>query len=308
MLTQHTQKLHHFLSVVANGSISRAAIALRMSQPALSKSVRQLEDALKVKLLERTTRGIVLTVFGECLATHARLMTDCLDRAEVEIAALRGAKRGHIRIGAGPSVVANVLPSAIRAFVRKHPDVRISIWEGLVDELQNRLTTGQLDMAIVSDISGFSGSQIACTPVLQDRVVAVAGTGHPFARKKRLRLNHLLDQDWVLPGPAEPVRQRFDQAFKEAGLSPPTAMIETMSASCMIALAQDGQFLTWLPGILVQRQPGNHRLVVLDIRAPAWSRELYLCTSPAALVSPACTALLAAIKTTFQQLQAPLRS
>ncbi len=111
---------------------------------------------------------------------------------------------------------------------------------------------------------------------------------------------------WVLPSVVEPVRQRFDQAFQDAGLAPPEATIETMSASCMIALAQEGTFLTWLPGMLAQRQLTNNRLAVLDIRAPAWSRELYLCTSPAALVSPACTAMLAAIKTTFQRLRPPL--
>ncbi|MBV9004349.1 MAG: ATP-binding cassette domain-containing protein [Solirubrobacterales bacterium] len=105
-----SRRLEHFLAAFRHGSLGRAAAELHISQPGLSKSIRQLERELEVKLFERTPMGLQPTVFGEALATHASSVQSELDSASREIAMLRGAAKGVVRIGVTPSVAASLMP------------------------------------------------------------------------------------------------------------------------------------------------------------------------------------------------------
>ena len=112
-------RLHHFLAVVEHGSIGRAAATLNLSQPALSNSIRRLEDNLEARLFDRGPHGVTPTVFGESLAERVRLIFHEVRNAEQELAALRGLHTGHVTIGAGPSIIAEILPAAIMNLQRK---------------------------------------------------------------------------------------------------------------------------------------------------------------------------------------------
>lgn len=303
VLTKNVQRLHHFLSIAEHGSISRAAQSLGMSQPALSKSLQWLERAMAVQLVERSAYGIVLTVFGESLAAHARSIFAQVGRANDDIAALRGIHRGHVRVGAGPSIVATVLPHAIEAFTAAHRKVRINVLEGLVDDLLGALRAAKIDIAIVSQTQSIQNENIVCLPVMRDNLVVVAGRKHPLASKKRSTLEELSKHNWVLPTIGEPVRQRFDLEFTSAGIDPPVADIETTSAICMTALLQDGHYLTWVPQVLVESQLAQGKLVRIDVPATAWSRQLYICHNLSAMISPACSAFLVELKRTFVWLE-----
>lgn len=299
VLANNVQRLHHFLSIAEHGSISRAAQSLGMSQPALSKSLQRLERAMAVQLVERSAYGIVLTVFGESLAAHARSIFAQVGRANDDIAALRGIHRGHVRVGAGPSIVATVLPHAIEAFTAAHRKVRVSVHEGLVDDLLGALRAARIDIAVVSETLSIQDENVVCLPVMRDNLVVVAGRKHPLASKKRSTLVELSTQNWVLPTIGEPVRRRFDLEFTSAGIEPPVADIETTSAICMTALLQDGHYLTWVPQILVESQIAHGKLVRIEVPAIAWARQLYICHNPSAMISPACSAFLLELKRTF---------
>ena len=107
-----SRRLRHFLAVFELGSIGQAADKLLLTQPALSKSLRSLEDELGARLFDRTPMGVVATVFGEALAMHAKAIEAQLRSAEAAIGALRGKAKGRVTVGIGPSVAPSLMPQA----------------------------------------------------------------------------------------------------------------------------------------------------------------------------------------------------
>ena len=113
-LMLESKRLKHFLTVYELGSIGQAAEKLLLTQPALSKSIRLLEDSLGVRLFERTTLGVVPTVFGKALALHAKAIEAEVRHAEAQIASLRGLAAGRVAVGVGPSVATSLMPLATK--------------------------------------------------------------------------------------------------------------------------------------------------------------------------------------------------
>ena len=128
-----TRRLKHFLAVYQHGSIGQAAEALLLTQPALSKSIRQLERDLNVTLFERTPLGVVPTVYGEALAVHARVIQAELLTAETELSTLKGTSRGKVTVGIGPSIAVNLMPAATLLLAERAPGIHVTVVEGLVD-------------------------------------------------------------------------------------------------------------------------------------------------------------------------------
>lgn len=312
MLTQDLQRLQQFLRVVDCGSIGRAAVALGISQPALSKSLQRLEEVVGVKLLDRSRRGVVPTVFGQTLVAHARIIFAEVKSAEAEIESLRGTGAGRVRIGAGPSIIDQVLPGAIQAFRAEQPDVRVSVREGLVDDLLAALANTEIDVAIVSNSRGLDRELLICQPVLQDDLTVVVGAGHPLAVRRQCTLKDLLNQCWVLPNRDEPVRQRFDDVFRAAGLPPPKPAVETSSVICMKSLVRSGGFITWLPRLLAETDHRAGLLIPIAVDGVSWERQVYVCWRRSSSLLPACAKFIATLCQSFGERErtgvaAPLR-
>ncbi len=299
VLTQDLQRLRQFLRVVDCGSIGRAAVALGISQPALSKSLQRLEEVVGVKLLERSRRGIAPTVFGQTLAAHARIIFAEVKSAEAEIEALRGTGSGRVRIGAGPSIIDQVLPGVIETFCAEQPDIRVSVREGLVDDLLAALAKTEIDIAIVSNSRGLDRDLFICQPVLQDDLTVVVGAGHPLAARRNCTLQDLLGHRWVLPNRDEPVRQRFDDVFRAAGVPPPKPVVETSSVICMKSLVRSGAFVTWLPRLLAEHDHRAGHLVPIAIDGVAWERQVYVCWRRSSSLLPACAKFIATLCQSF---------
>lgn len=299
MLTHDIQRLQQFLCVIERGSIGRAALALGMSQPALSKSLHRLEEVLGVKLVDRSPRGIVPTVFGQTLAAHARAILAEVRHAEEEIDALRGRKRGRVRIGAGPSIIDQILPQTIQMFLAEESDVRVSVREGLVEELLSALATAEIDIAIVSNARGIDEDVFISRPVLRDSLTVVAAAGHPLARRGHCTLAELADYRWVLPDRNEPVRHRFEAVFRAVGLSVPEPTVETNSVLCMKALVRTGGFLSWIPRLLVDDHQTTEPLAPITVDDISWERQLYVCWRRTTTQLPACAKFAALLCATL---------
>ncbi|MBI1203144.1 MAG: LysR family transcriptional regulator [Rhodopseudomonas sp.] len=298
-LTNDIQRLQQFLCVIERGSIGRAAIALGMSQPALSKSLQRLEEVLAVKLFDRTPQGIVPTVFGQTLAAHARAILTEVRHAEDEINALQGRNSGRVRVGAGPSIIAQVLPRTIQAFLVEQPDTRVIVREGLIEELLAALVTADIDIAVVSNARGIDEDVFVHKPVRRDSLSVVAAASHPLARAGRCRLAELSAYRWVLPDRNEPVRHRFEAVFRAVGLSAPEPTVETNSALCMTSLVRDGGFLTWMPRLLIEDDRGAEPLVPIEVDDIAWERQLYVCWRRTTTQLPACARFAALLCATL---------
>lgn len=173
--------LRLFDAVARRASFSRAADELHISQPAVSKGVREFEAQLGLPLLERGPGGIRLTEAGRLMAGHARTVFAVERAAEEELAALRGLTRGLLRIGASTTVATYVLPPLLGRFHRAHPQVELRLTSANTRAIADLLLRRELDLAIVEGPVTDLGLQV--THWRDDVMVLVAAPGHPLTRR-----------------------------------------------------------------------------------------------------------------------------
>ena len=287
-------RLVHFLAVVEHGSIGRAAASLNLTQPALSKSLRKLEDSLGQRLVDRGAFGARPTMFGRALAERARVIVRELRNVRADFSALHQIETGHVAIGAGPSLMADLLPRAVEALHRRRPHARVTLREGLMDELLEALALGELDIAIGGMPEEVLDIKLAREPLFVDEVVVVARTGHPLVGAGGARpLAELLAYPWIMPGGPEILRSDLAASFERAGLVPPSPSVTTNSAHCMKALAMQGDWLCFMPRSLIRLDERWGTLAVVPLQAPNWTRRVDAVHRVEVTLSPAARALLA---------------
>lgn len=287
-----TRRLRHFLAIYELGSIGQAAERLLLTQPALSKSLRHLEDDLGVRLFDRTAHGVVPTVYGDNLALHARAIEQQVKQAEAAIRGMQGRAKGHVRVGVGPSVAMQIAPAAALMVRRLHPDLEITVIEGLVDELVPMLRRRELEIAIgawpkMTDTAFFAETLIT------DTIQVVARADHPLVGRP-VTLNDLLEQAWALPPPTQRWRQLFEAVFVDQGLVPPAATITSNSSAFLNAMLRNSDTVSFLPRQLTS---GTQGLVVLDIEGmPRFDPEITMSYRERALSDPACMEVIHAFR------------
>ena len=278
-----SRRLRHFLATYELGSIGQAAEKLLLTQPALSKSIRQLEDELGVRLFDRTTIGVVPTVFGQALAMHAKTIEQQVRQAEASIAGLKGKAKGVVAVGVGPSVATGLMPTVTVMLHKLQPEIELNVVQGLVDELIPALRRGELDVAVgawplVSD-AAFSTEVL-----LRDRIEVVAREGHPLVGRK-VALTDLLRHPWALPPATQRWRQTLDELFFAQGLSSPRPCVTSNSATYLVALMRRSDCLSFLPRQTIVGEAGLTTIEVEDL--PAFEPDVSMTYRARVLNDPA---------------------
>ncbi len=169
-----------FATIERLGSLKAACAALNLSQPALSKTLKELEDILGARLMERDRGGVRLTPEGEVFLEFAGLSLAALRRGVDGVAALRAGEGDILRVGALPSVAARLMPPAVALFRRLSPDTRLDLQDGAHGQLTVRLRAGELDI-VVGRLGAPAVMQgVSFTQLYQERVVCVTRPGHPL--------------------------------------------------------------------------------------------------------------------------------
>lgn len=240
------RNLDYFLKVVDAGSLRAAAHALRVTQPALTKAVRRLEDSLGVPLFTRQARGVTLTIYGESLLRHARELKRSQEVARDEIDALRTGVSGLIRIGIGPSWQEAIVPTAITELCATRPGVRVRVAGGGDDTLKSLLKAGTLDMVIaaVPETPRLEPALVSI-PLLSDIYRVVADAAHPLHAQESVTLEDLLLYPWILPSVMSHMVQRLRLLFRSHGLPAPDPIIETDVIPLKFALMRGSSYLTF---------------------------------------------------------------
>jgi len=262
------RQLRHLTAVLQRASFSAAANDLNITQPALSKSLRTLEKSLGVRLLDRGPNGVRPTVYGEQLAAYAHLVLAQVSEAEQEIEALRGARKGRLRIGAVPAALRTIVPGAARTFLVDRPDVQLSIVEALNDTLVGALERGALDLAVVVLPAEPFAPEIETRVLTREPMAIVGRPGHPLAARRDLELADLSAFSWVVPERLEPDRRQLDRLFGRARLPLPKVVMETTSVTLLPAMLSDTTFVSYLP----QSSVDAGGCVALPLRAATWTR------------------------------------
>lgn len=213
-----------FVEVARLSSVGRAAEVLAISQPAVSKTLRELEDRLGTALFDRTGRRLRLTEAGRLFQKHAGLSLVELERG---VRSLRepGALGGRLSVGALPTVATRILPEAALAFARAAPGASLRVSTGPNWFLIGQLREGLLDLVVGRLPPPGEMTGLAFEQLYADGVVAVVGAGHALARGE----GRLADHPLILPPPGAIIRPAVDEWFLRQGLEPPRAAVETVS-------------------------------------------------------------------------------
>lgn len=291
-----TRRLRHFLTVYQLGSIGHAAEHLPITQPALSKSIRQLETDLGCELFERTPSGVVPTVFGEALAHHARTIEAEMASAKARLAELSGGSSGEVRVGVGPSIAVNLMPRATARMQEDRPGVRMEVHEGLVDTLLPSLRRGELDM-VVGLWPRTLEREFEVVTLFNDVIGVLAAAGHPLAgKRRRVGLGALREHPWALPPRSQRWRQSLDEHFLAAGLPPPAPQVESNSSAYLKSLILGGRTLSYLPSQLIRAGEQEDEIVVLDADVPVLRPPVTVTYREAAIRSPACAHMVTVLR------------
>jgi DNA-binding transcriptional LysR family regulator len=241
------QQLHAFSAVASAGSLGRAAKALSVTQPALSRTIRRLEEQAGAPLFERHTKGMQLTDVGRALLPHAVLLQRESEHADEEVKALLGLARGTIRVGAVGSIACLVLPQAIGSVCKKWPNLQVQVTEGVWDRLADALVSHQIDLALAVEVEDSDEIEAVKDCRWEDTSFVVAGSSHPLHRKRRLTLADTLNERWaILPRGTGPF-DHMQRLFARHDLPLPNVVVETRSVTVLKSLIGRSGFLGWMP-------------------------------------------------------------
>jgi DNA-binding transcriptional LysR family regulator len=216
--------------------VMRAAEAIGMTQPAASKLLREMEDALQVQLFERRARGIVPTSSGEILVRHARSILSEINLAQQEIATLKSGLSGQASLGAVTTPAASLVPIAIGRLKREHPGLLVSVEVDHSRPLLDKLLQGELDFLVARLPDEGCAVSLQFEPLGDERHAILEGGQQPRGGKSDVQLDDLLDRPWILPPPGSVLRERLMSLFLQRGLPVPANVIQTQSLPVITSL------------------------------------------------------------------------
>jgi LysR family transcriptional regulator of gallate degradation len=268
------RQLRHFREIARASSFGKAAEVLNLTQPALSKSMANLERSLGCKLLERHPTGIALTRHGVAFLSYADLVTSELERAVDEMAHLSGHGRGLVRVGSGATLMHHVLPEATRRFTATSPagePQTINFRQGMHSELVAMLRRGDIDLMVGPIEPSEADTDLRHERVLVDRIGVMADRSNPLARQAVVTLSDIAASTWVVPERPEPQEEQLIEMLKRHSYPPPRIALRTGSANFMAALVKDTGHLSYLPVAITTAIDGEYgHLVVLPLAEPIW--------------------------------------
>lgn len=221
-----TRDLDYLLAVDEHGGIGRAAEALGMSQPALTKAIQRVEAQTGLALFQRTANGVAPTQAGSLFLARARRIALEYEDALKEMHAIRSGEQGVLSLGYSPTVPAALVLGACRQLLKERPAARLRLRRRLARDLADLLVAGELDLIVAPEPKP-DAQELSFVELFRDSLSVLADDSHPLHRKRNLRLADLADQEWLLPGPTIPLRQQVDAAFARQGLDLPKLRVET---------------------------------------------------------------------------------
>jgi LysR family nitrogen assimilation transcriptional regulator len=283
-----TRRLKAFIRMVDSGSLTRAADALGIAQPALSQQVAALEADFGAQLLLRSRQGVVPTPAGRSLYRHAQCILKQLDQAHAEVNRASHEVSGLVRIGLPLTAAAVLSVPLLRAAHERFAHINLDLADGLSGVLLNEFAVnGRIDVGLLP--GNVSATGINVTPLLTERLALVVSAESALgASDAPIPLGQLEGQPLVLPNAGNRVRQAVDAGFAAIGMMPTVvAEMNSVFSLCAAAAANLGAAIVPLAGA---RQAGQ-RLTVRLVIDPEIERPLYLATSNAAPLSAATHAI-----------------
>ncbi len=250
--------------------MARAAAELSVTQPAVSLAIAELESSLNVRLLDRGSRGVKLTSYGQALISRGNQMLDCLSLAVRDLDYLSKPGKGTIIVGADMHYIAGgVLGQVIQELCDRHPQLSVHVVEtttrAIVPDFRE-LRERQVDLMLGRLSHPMLDDELEAEMLMEEELLVVARAHHPLAKRRRLSFETLADQAWILASADNLARSIFEKAFLDSNLTPPQPRVVTYSIQLRMQLLERGQFLTVMPDTAFANGARRWNLRVLPVK------------------------------------------
>lgn len=285
-------QLRNLVAVSRAGSVRQAARDRHLSQPAITRSIKLLEEELGCDLLHRQSHGVLPTASGRALIERALAIEAELRSARNEIAEIESVVTGDIRVSASPTVAVNLMPRAILALKEARPRVAVHVDEGVYPQVLPSVRAGDIDLAVCLMPDELSEPELQAEVLLEDSLTPAVRRGHPLTRENDLDLGDLLDGEWIIFGRRGEDRDIYEQTFRLNGFEPPRSTLESTSFTCAMALVEKSDYLVLVPRQIFADRSRTWPVVPLSLRTPMQPWTIAAITRSGEIPSPACAALL----------------
>lgn len=266
------RQFQNLMAIIEQGSLGKAAEALHVSQPALTKSVRRLEEQLGVPLFYRDARGMRPTVYGDVLRVHAQGITIGIEHALREIEALRAGSEGTVRVAAGPLVTNEILSRAVVRLMQEKPKLRISIHTA-IGNTSDDLIAGKYDFILALAPAENPPDWLVQRRIFNDGVALIVRHGHPLTHRKQISVADLSQASWILPPAGHYHRRRLERIFEEENLPAPTPAVECGSTDFIKHVVANSDYLGLIAAMGLKTQDRN-QLAEIAVRSKFMSRSV----------------------------------
>ena len=260
--------LHVLMTVVQTGSMSGAANLLNTTQPAISRSIGELERAIGVRLLERNRRGVEPTRYGRALLDGGTAVFDDLRQAVKNIQFLAEPTAGEVRIGTSAVLAASFVSAIVSRLSRRYPRMTFHLQTGYIETLHQQLAERNVDLLIARRFGPSDDERLNFELLFNEQFVVAAGAQNQWARRRRIELAELANEFWVLPPQASVIGSIVKEAFRAGGLNYPRATVVTDSPEARLSLLTSGQFITIFPASALQVPARRSDIKVLPVELP----------------------------------------
>jgi DNA-binding transcriptional LysR family regulator len=267
--------LHILFAVAQTGSMAKAAVHLRVTQPAVSKAIGDLEAAVGARLLDRSPHGVEPTVYGRALLESGIAAFDELRQGIRNIEHLADPTAGELRIGCQATIGATILPSIIENLLHRYPGLDFHVTQLLsptfeFPELRQR--TIDLMLALLpGPLAGKKlGDDLSVEIIFEDRLFVIAGTQSRWARRRKIELAELADEPWLLSPPGSWANSLVATAFGEKGLPMPRVKVASYLLALLHGLYATNEFIGVTNGLTLRFNGERLGIKALPIDLPHW--------------------------------------
>nr|WP_083259045.1 LysR family transcriptional regulator [Variovorax boronicumulans] len=257
------ESMRYFLEVARVGSVTEAAVRLNVAPSAVSRQIGRIERELDTLLFERRARGMALNSAGELLAAHARRAWLDIERVTDDILALRGLRKGEVRVAATEGFAYEFLPALVAAFQARCPGIRFSLDMCVQREVARRVREGLVDLGVTVSLGSEHGLDVEIRH--PSPVCAVMAPSHPLAERRQVSLAQVVHYPLALPAPTSTLRQLLNISCARQRL-PLEAALTSDHLYPLVHYAAHGQAVTFCGELALRQQLENGTIVARALR------------------------------------------
>jgi DNA-binding transcriptional LysR family regulator len=288
--------LHIAMTVAQSGTMLKAAQVLAISQPVVSKVVADLEQAVGVRLFDRSKKGVEPTASGRALFHRARAAFDELKQGVKEIEFLNDPTKGELQVGASPALMEGILLAVIDRMSRHHPHIVFHIVPDALPEQYGYLRERRIEVGLARIAEPALERDFDVEVLFEEPLVVVAGAENPWARKPKIKLAELVNEPWTWPAAGTTFDSLVVQAFHASGVEAPQPAVHVDAFSMRLKLAATGRFLAIVPASIMKFSDKQASIKILPVELPTTQSSIVIIALKDRALSPLARAFIGCVR------------